>query len=121
MSGRSLPAFPPDQPVTGTPSQIEWAVQIKPRVDAEFTRVARAFAEAATRQPEATRPDTLQLIALVEKNRAAVMEREDAGYFIKEWQELGDQVRQMIFREPAFAAIRDRREARKLAKGTQPV
>ena len=99
--------------MTGTPNQIEWAEQIKPRVDGEFARVAKAFAGTAERQTEAARRDTLEVIAILQLKRAETMAREEAGYFIKEWQELGDQVRQMIFHDPAYTAIRERREARK--------
>jgi hypothetical protein len=108
-------------PLTGTASQIEWAEQIRPRVDEEFARVERAFRETADKQPEALRPDTLAVIDILRTQHAAVMGRFEAGYFIKEWQELGDQVRQLIFRDPAYTAIRERREARKLAKGLSAV
>jgi hypothetical protein len=101
--------------MTGTPHQIEWAEQIKPRVDGEFARVAQAFAETAHKQNAETRLDTLEVIAILQAKRTETMARQEAGYFIKEWQELGDQVRRMIFQDPAYAAIRERREARKSA------
>jgi hypothetical protein len=36
--------------LTGTQSQIEWAVEIMPRVAAEFDRVVAAFEACASRQ-----------------------------------------------------------------------
>jgi hypothetical protein len=98
---------------------VEWAEQIKPRVDGEFERVAKAFAGAAEKQPEAVRQDTLAIISIVQMKREEVMARNEAGYFIKEWQELGDQVRKLVFRDPGFAAIQERREARKSVEGTK--
>ena len=99
--------------MTGTPSQVEWAEQIKPRVDSEFQRVAAAFAVAAETQTKAVQQDTLAIIGIVQMKREEVMARNDAGYFIKEWQELNDQVRKLIFRDPAFKAIQERRDIRK--------
>jgi hypothetical protein len=39
------------------------------------------------------------------------MARDEAGYFIRDWQELSDQVRRLIGCDPAYRAIRARREA----------
>ena len=100
--------------MTGTPSQIEWAEQIKPRVNAEFDRVVNAFEEAAAKQSGQDRTKVDAIIALVQQKRVEVMARNEAGYFIRDWQELGDQVRQMIGRDPAYQAIQARREARSL-------
>jgi hypothetical protein len=99
--------------MTGTPSQIEWAEQIKPRVNEEFDRVARAFEEAAGRQSELDRIDTDAILVILQRRRAEVMANDQAGYFIKEWQELRDQVRQMIAADPDYQAIKARREARR--------
>jgi hypothetical protein len=41
------------------------------------------------------------------------MRREEAGYFIHDWQEIGDQVRQMIFHDPRYQAIRGNKAARR--------
>jgi hypothetical protein len=93
--------------MTGTPSQIEWAERIKPRVNAEFDRVAKALREAAT-----NRGDTQALIAILEEKRAEVMARDQAGYFIRDWQELRDQVRQMIRQDARYQAIKARKAER---------
>jgi hypothetical protein len=90
--------------MTGTQSQIEWAEQIKPRVGAEFDRVATAF--ASHRNTEA-------ILAILQEKRAEVMANESAGYFIRDWQELTDQVRQMIHKDPRYQAIRASRQINK--------
>jgi hypothetical protein len=43
-------------------------------------------------QTERRRSDTLAMIAILEKKRAEVMDKQDAGYFIHDWHELRDQV-----------------------------
>jgi hypothetical protein len=92
--------------MTGTQSQIEWAEQIKPRVGAEFDRVAKALSDVASHQQPQARSDTNAVIALVREKRAEVMANDQAGYFIRDWQELTDQVRQLIRRDPRYQAIR---------------
>lgn len=95
--------------MTGTQSQIEWAEQIKPRVGAEFDRVAKALAAVALHQREQARADTNAVIAILQEKRAEVMAQNFAGYFIREWQELTDQVRQMIRQDDRYQAIRSGR------------
>jgi hypothetical protein len=97
--------------MTGTPSQIEWAEQIKRQVNTEFDRVENAFKEAADRQSAQDRLDINAIIAILQDKRVEVMTRNEAGYFIRDWQELRDQVRQMIGSDPAYQAIRARRGA----------
>ncbi|MGA2711629.1 MAG: hypothetical protein ABSG41_00860 [Bryobacteraceae bacterium] len=99
--------------MTGTQSQIEWAEQIKPRVGAEFDRVARALTEAAGNKSEQVRADAQVAITILEEKRAEVMAKDHAGYFIRDWQELTDQVRQMIGKDARFQAIRARKAAQK--------
>jgi hypothetical protein len=101
--------------MTGTASQIEWAAQIKPRVDVEFQRVAAAFRSAASNQNEQSRADTLAILGILEEKRMEVMANDRAGYFIRDWQELTDQVRQMIAADVRFKAIRANRTTRKSA------
>ena len=85
--------------MTGTPNQIEWAEQIKVKAGAEFDRVANALESAAARQTGRKQMDTRAVIAILEEKRAGVMARDEAGYFIQEWQELRDQVRQLIAKD----------------------
>jgi hypothetical protein len=101
--------------MTGTDSQIEWADQIKPRVDAEFDRVAKLFRTAADSQRGQERIDTESVIAILEEKRAEVLANDRAGYFIRDWRELTDQVRQLIARDSRYQAIRANRESRPAA------
>src|SRR3989442_9086358 len=96
----------------GTVSQIEWAEQIKARVSAEFDRVSKAFESTAARQSEPDRMDTLAVIEILEDKRAEVMAKDQAGYFIQEWQELRDQARQMIAQDYRYQAIKSNKAAR---------
>ncbi|MFN0103637.1 MAG: hypothetical protein ACKV2U_16290 [Bryobacteraceae bacterium] len=100
--------------LTGTPNQIEWANEIRPRVGAEFDRVAKAFHEVSASQAERDRNDTLAVIAILEEKRLEVMARTSAGYFIEAWQELGAQVRQLIAADPRYQAIKAARAVRDL-------
>ena len=97
----------------GTPSQIEWAERIKLLVSAEFNRVSEALAAVARRQSTQGRMDTLASIAILEEKREEVLTRNEAGYFIKNWQELTDQVQRLVRDDPRFAAIAQGRAARK--------
>ena len=97
----------------GTVSQVEWSERIKRRVDEEFDRVAAAFRAVANQQKGRRRTDTEAIIAILEDKRAEVMNSDRAGYFIHDWQEIGDQVRQMIFADVRYQAIRSHRPARK--------
>lgn len=101
--------FPPPEELTGTSGQIDWALQIRPQVEAEFDRVAKAFGAVASRQPEAERAATLAILAILEEKRAEVMARRDAGYFLREWRELHDQVRQLIFADPRYQVLKSHR------------
>jgi len=99
--------------MSGTANQVEWALRIKRQVNADFDRVAASFRSIADRQNGDNRADTEAIIAILEDKRAEVMRREQAGYFIHDWQEIGDQVRQMIFHDPRYQAIRGNRAARR--------
>jgi hypothetical protein len=96
--------------MTGTANQVDWAEQIKVRVNAEFDRVAGALALAAARQTEADRMDTLAVIAVLEDKRTEVMRNEQAGYFIHDWQELDNQVRRMILQDIRYKTIKANQE-----------
>lgn len=89
----------------GTQSQIEWAEQIRPRVAAEFDRVAKAFKAVADNQTEHDQIYTHAVIAILEEKRIEVMSNEHAGYFIRNWQELGNQVQKMIIQDLRYQSI----------------
>jgi len=95
--------------MTGTPGQIEWAEQIRPRVGAEFDRVAQALEAVARHQKDQARADTHAVIEILKEKRAEVMANDFAGYYIREWQELTDQVRQLIWLDSRYQAIRSGR------------
>ena len=92
--------------LTGTENQVEWGLRIKRQVNEEFDRVAAAFRVVAHRQAGGRRTETETIIAILEEKRLEVMSREDAGYFIHGWQEIGDQVRQLIFQDARYQAIK---------------
>ena len=97
---------PPGRIMTGTVAQIEWAQRIKAQVNSEFARVAASFQSVAAKQSESKRTATAAIIGILEKHRAAVMSREDAGYFIREWQEIDGQVRQLLAHDPQYQEIK---------------
>lgn len=92
--------------MTGTPSQIELAEQIKLCANGEFDRVAKAFRAVAQKQFGRDRIDTWAIIEILEEKRAEVMATQQAGYFICTWRELKDQVRQMIGHDDRYRAIK---------------
>jgi hypothetical protein len=98
--------------LTGTASQVEWAERIRLSVDREFDRVANAFEAVALKQKQSDRAETQTVIALLEEKRAETMAHDQAGYFIRNWQELSDQVRRMIIEDHRYQAIYTKRLAR---------
>ena len=90
----------------GTVNQIAWAVQIKAQVDAEFDRVRKVLESVATKKSPNDRTNLQAIIRILEDKRAEVMGNEQAGYFIQDWQELRDQVRQLIIGDPRYKALK---------------
>jgi hypothetical protein len=101
--------------LVGTPNQIEWAEQIKDRVQKEFDRVGEILKSAAAKQAGWDQTDTLRLVAILEEKRHDVMVNDRAGYFIHDWQELSSQVREMILKDPRYKEIMAHQAARKQA------
>ena len=106
--------------MSGTRNQVEWAERIKRQVNAEFDRVAASFRSIAGKQSGEKLADTEAILAILEEKRAEVMNREQAGYFIHDWQEITDQVRRMISRDARYQEIKRSRAARR-NKGSTPV
>ena len=100
----------------GTATQLEWAERIKRSVTDEFARVARTFQSVALKQTGTRRADTESVLAILEEKRASVMSRREAGYFIRDWQEITDQVQKMIGRDSRFKAIKAARARAKKAR-----
>jgi hypothetical protein len=99
--------------MSGTENQVEWAERIKFQVNAEFDRVAKVIESATSGQSLESRTDAQAILAILETKRAEVMSREQAGYFIHDWQEISDQVREMITRDPQYKAIKANKAARR--------
>jgi Chaperonin 10 Kd subunit len=102
--------------MTGTESQVEWAERIRLRVSQEFDRVADAFRIQAGKQTEQDKAETLTVIAILEEKRIETMANDRAGYFIRDWQELSDQVRQLIAQDPRYRAIKANWTERRLKR-----
>lgn len=106
-SGMPVPAL------RGTTNQVEWATRIRTNVGSEFDRVAKALERVCRRQTGQDRTDTETLISILEEKRAEVLARDQAGYFIRDWQELRGQVRRLMAREARCQAIQVSRAARR--------
>jgi uncharacterized protein with von Willebrand factor type A (vWA) domain len=120
MTSRGAPHTAAAKVLTGTVNQIDWAEQIKERVSRDFDRVAKAMKSVAAKQVEPDRSDTQALIDILEEKRTEVMAKDRAGYFIHDWQEPGDQVRQMIVKDPRYETIRTSQAERKRASKSNP-
>lgn len=118
--GGSTPALldVPAVSLSGSEAQVEWAERIRRQVNAEFDRVAASFRAIAAKQDGLKRIDTQAVIAILEDKRAEVMRRDQAGYFIHDWQEINDQVRLMIARDARYQAIKSNRAARRQMSGS---
>jgi hypothetical protein len=92
--------------LNGTANQVEWAARIRERVIADFDRVAKSLHTVAGRQAADKRAGTEAIIDILEDRRAAVMRQEHAGYFIREWQEIGNQVQQLLLHDPRYQALK---------------
>jgi hypothetical protein len=101
-----ISADPAKRALSGSPSQIEWAEAIRTRVADEFDRVAASFRSIAHRQTASKKSDTEAILAILEDTRMEVLSHERAGYFIHGWQEISDQVRQMIGKDLRYQAIK---------------
>src|SRR5690349_18656821 len=102
-----------ERELSGTPNQIESAEQIRLAVAQEFDRVAKVFQAQVSIQTGQKQAETRTIIAILEQKRAETMSIPFAGYFIREWRELNNQVREMIAKDPRYQAIRDQRAARR--------
>ncbi len=99
--------------LTGTPAQVEWAERIRLTVAQEFDRIAKAFQAQSASQTVEKQSETRTILEILEQKRAETMSIGIAGYFIREWQDLSDQVRQRIARDPRYQSIRDQQAKRR--------
>ena len=89
---------------------IEWAATHQAPGERRHSIVWRGHSRSvAGKRTDAARADTEAIIAIVEEKRAEVMRRGEAGYFIHDWQEISDQVRQMIFHDAPLPGDQDNR------------
>ena len=116
-AARSIPVDAKHE-MTGTINQVDWAEQIKTQVNAEFDRVAKALELASSKRAGQDRAEIQVMIAILEDKRAEVMANDRAGYFIRDWQELRGQVRELIADDSRYRTIKARRAARQ--QSTQP-
>ena len=114
-SGSAFPIARGLPPLSGSESQIAWAGEIRVAVNLEFDRVSYALEARSVGQSQQHQKDTLVMLQILEENRAEVMAHDRAGYFIKEWQERGDQVRLRIVVDSRCKAISDRKRAARAA------
>lgn len=97
--------------VSGSEIQIEWAERIRKNVREELDRVAATFQTVADRQAGEKRAETEAVLAILADLRREILDRRDAGYFIRDWQEISDQVRRMIFADPRYQALKSKRSS----------
>ena len=112
--GGAAPAEPGIATISlrGTVNQVEWAQRIRRQVNADFTRVAASFRAVALRQTDEARAGAHAIPAILEEKRTDAMRNERAGYFIRDWQEISGQVRQLKFHDPRCQAIKNNRAVR---------
>lgn len=106
------PVEPAEQetvPMSGTPNQVEYALSIKRHVSEEFDRVESLLRTVAAKQEGEMRDQTDAVIAILEEKRASVLEQSDAGYYIRAWQEITDQVRKLLMEDPRYQQIKEQR------------
>lgn len=75
------------------------ALQIKARVRAEFDRVVNALKSAADAQNGDKQIDARMVIFMLEQICAEVLSKDEAGYFIVEWQDASDHVRRIVTKD----------------------
>ena len=103
--------------LSGSPGQVEWAEAIRARVNDEFNRVEASFRAVARTQCGSKRRETEEILAILQDKRIAVLSHDQVGYFIRDWQEISDQVRQMIGQDSRYRAIKAERTAGKSLSG----
>ena len=102
--------------MTGTPNQIQLATLIKTKIAGDFDRVEKALRKSSESQSEDFQSETKALIAILNEKRTEVLEKDRAGEFIRDWQELDGKVAQLITKDPRYRAIRTQRDNRRSGK-----
>jgi len=102
------PAAPAPVALTGTENQVEWAERIRLNLDKEFDRIAALFQTIADQSRGGKAAATREILAILADKRREVMSHTEAGYFIHEWQEVGDRVRRLILGDERYREVRTR-------------
>jgi hypothetical protein len=97
----------------GKINQVKQAEQIKARINSEFDRIARALVSSAAKQAGQDRADTEAVLIILEDKRTEVMERDQASYFLYNWRELTDEVREKIVQDPRYRDLNTQRARRR--------
>ena len=85
-------------------------------MQAEFDRVREVLEHAAVGGSAENVADIQAIIRILGDKRAEVMENEQAGYFIHDWQDPKDLVSRLVIRDPRYEEIK----ARQMKLPTKP-
>jgi hypothetical protein len=96
----------------GKTNQLKRAEQIKARINTEFDRIAKALTSSAAKQTGQDQADTEAVIVILEDKRTEIMEKDQASYFINNWRELNDEVREKIVQDQRYRDIDTQRARR---------
>jgi hypothetical protein len=97
----------------GNVDQVKKAERIKERINEEFDRLARALESSAAKQTGAERMDVEAVIVILEEKRAEVMGKGQADYFINNWREVNDRVRELIVQDTRYRDINTKKAMRR--------
>jgi hypothetical protein len=98
-SGRVFPSL------TGQPSQISSANQIRVQVDHHFSSMAQAIRSGAARYRSLEPAEIEMMVGVVEEHRTKVLSSVDAGYFVDAWQDPADGVARLIHEDERWKAV----------------
>ncbi len=74
-----------------TEDRLEWAVRIQDQRNEEFDRVVGAFRVVVHQKETGPRNRIGTIITVLEQERSEGMCNEEAGFFIRGWQDIGEQ------------------------------
>jgi hypothetical protein len=97
----------------GKVNQVKQAEQVKARINTEFDRIARALVSAAAKQAGQDRTDTETVLVILEDKRIEVMEKDQASYFLNNWRELSEEVREKIVQDSRYQDLNTQRARRR--------
>ena len=98
--------------MNGNAEQVNKAKRIKERINSEFDRLARALESSAGKHTGPEQKDIEAVLVILEEKRAEVMAKGQADYFINNWREVNDQVRELIVQDTRYREINTRKALR---------